>query len=153
MGYCSANLDNVLMALGRRETGTAKLLEAVDAYRSALTQQDPDYSPSDWALTQHNLGAVMEMIADREEDAQSARLAIEALRAALKIRTPGSPDWASTQASLGAALATLDRLEEGAHCFEESVAAYEAAVSASVGHLFVQRLATTGLHQARASTD
>ena len=41
---------------GERESGTARLEEAVAAYRAALEERTRDRVPLDWAMTQNNLG-------------------------------------------------------------------------------------------------
>ena len=43
-------------ALGERESGTARLEEAVAAYRAALEEWTRERVPLDWAMTQNNLG-------------------------------------------------------------------------------------------------
>ena len=50
------NLGNALSALGERESGTARLEEAVAAYRAALEERTRERVPLDWAMTQNNLG-------------------------------------------------------------------------------------------------
>ena len=50
------NLGNALATLGARESGTARLEEAVTAYRAALEERTRDRMPLDWAATQNNLG-------------------------------------------------------------------------------------------------
>ena len=42
--------------LGERESGTARLEEAVAAYRAALEEWTRERVPLDWAMTQNNLG-------------------------------------------------------------------------------------------------
>ena len=42
--------------LGERESGTARLEEAVAAYRAALEERTRERVPLDWAMTQNNLG-------------------------------------------------------------------------------------------------
>jgi tetratricopeptide (TPR) repeat protein len=71
------NLGVVLGTLGERETGTARLDEAVAAYREALKERTRERVPLDWAATQNNLGVAMTHIADRRNDLE---LAIQALR-------------------------------------------------------------------------
>ena len=46
-------------ALGERESGTARLEEAVAAYRAALEEWTRERVPLDWAETQNNLGAAL----------------------------------------------------------------------------------------------
>jgi tetratricopeptide (TPR) repeat protein len=60
------NLGAALRILGEREAGTARLQEAVDAYREALTEYRPERVPLDWAMTQHNLGAALRSLGERE---------------------------------------------------------------------------------------
>ena len=50
------NLGNALETLGERESGTARLEEAVAAYRAALEERTRDRVPLEWAQTQNNLG-------------------------------------------------------------------------------------------------
>ena len=50
------NLGNALARLGERESGTARLEEAVQAYRAALEERTRERVPLDWAVTQNNLG-------------------------------------------------------------------------------------------------
>ena len=50
------NLGTALLRLGERESGTARLEEAVAAYRAALEERTRDRVPLDWARTQMNLG-------------------------------------------------------------------------------------------------
>ena len=49
-------LGSALWSLAERESGTARLNEAVAAYREALTKRTRDRVPLDWAMTQNNLG-------------------------------------------------------------------------------------------------
>ena len=50
------NLGNALATLGARESGTARLEEAVAAFRAALEERTRDRVPLQWAMTQMNLG-------------------------------------------------------------------------------------------------
>jgi Tetratricopeptide repeat len=50
------NLGNALKTLGERESGTARLEEAVAAYRAALEENTRDRVPLDWAMTQTPVG-------------------------------------------------------------------------------------------------
>ena len=55
--------------LGERESGTAKLEEAVAAYREALKERTRERVPLDWATTQNNLGNALR----RSGNARAAR--------------------------------------------------------------------------------
>jgi hypothetical protein len=46
--------------------GTARLEEAVAAYRAALEEQARDRVPLDWAATQNNLGNALWMLGEQE---------------------------------------------------------------------------------------
>ena len=48
-----------LRGLGQRESGTAKLEEAVAAYREALKEWTRERMPLDWAGVQNNLGMAL----------------------------------------------------------------------------------------------
>jgi hypothetical protein len=66
------NLGNALLTLGERETGTARLEEAVAAFRAALEERTRERVPLDWAMTQNNLGIALAALGERE--AGTARL-------------------------------------------------------------------------------
>ena len=53
------NLGIALGRLGERESGTARLEEAVAAYRAALEEKTRERVPLDWATTQNNLGLAL----------------------------------------------------------------------------------------------
>ena len=67
------DLGNALLALGERETGTARLEEAVTAYRAALEERARERVPLDWALTQNNLGIALEALGGAGERDGEAR--------------------------------------------------------------------------------
>jgi tetratricopeptide (TPR) repeat protein len=94
------NLGVVLEVLGKRETGTGKLEEAVLAYREALKERTRERVPLDWAGTQNNLGNVLEVLGKRETGIGKVEEAVVAYREALKERTRERVplDWAMTQA-------------------------------------------------------
>jgi len=57
-GTAGNDLGVALVERGERESGTARLEEAVAAYRAALEERTRDKVPLQWAMTQMNLGAV-----------------------------------------------------------------------------------------------
>src|SRR3984893_7404973 len=59
------NLGTALARLGERESGTARLEEAVAAYREALQERTRARVPLDWAMTQNNLGSALSNLAGR----------------------------------------------------------------------------------------
>ena len=124
------NLGNALATLGGRESGTARLEDAVAAYRAALEERTRDRVPLDWAKTQNNLGNALWTLGERESGTARLEEAVAAYRAALEERTRDRVplDWATTQNNLGTALWTLGARESGTARLEEAVAAYRAAL-------------------------
>jgi hypothetical protein len=60
------NLGIALGMLGVREAGTARLEEAVDAYRAALTEYTFEQTPWQWSVTQKNLDNALLILKERE---------------------------------------------------------------------------------------
>ena len=125
-GAAQNNLGNALWTLGERESGTARLEEAVAAYRAALKERTRERVPLDWATTQNNLGNALRTLGERESGTARLEEAVAAYRAALEERTRERVplDWAMTQNNLGNALRTLGERESGTARLEEAVAAY-----------------------------
>ena len=70
--------------LGERESGTARLEEAVAAYRAALEERTRERVPLDWATTQNNLGNALWTLGERESGTARLEEAVAAYRAALR---------------------------------------------------------------------
>ncbi len=70
--------------LGERESGTARLEEAVAAYRAALEEWTRERVPLDWAATQNNLGNALRTLGERESGTARLDEAVAAYRAALE---------------------------------------------------------------------
>jgi hypothetical protein len=66
------DLGAALETLGERESGTARLEEAVAAYRAALEERTRARVPLDWATTQMDLGNALAVLAERQRS--SARM-------------------------------------------------------------------------------
>ena len=81
------NLGLALWRLGERESGTAKLEEAVAAYREALQEYTRARAPLDWAKTQTNLGNALWRLGERESGTAKLEEAVAAYREALQERT------------------------------------------------------------------
>ena len=128
-GTALNNLGNALAALGERESGTARLEEAVTAYRDALEEWTRERVPLDWAMTQ-NLGAALNRLGERESGTARLDEAVTAYRDALKeVNRERVPlDWASTQSNLGYALQALGERESDTARLEEAVTAYRDAL-------------------------
>jgi tetratricopeptide (TPR) repeat protein len=124
------NLGLALWKLGERESGTAKLEEAVTAYREALKERTRKRVPLDWAKTQTNLGLVFWRLGEREIGTPKLEEAVTAYREALKETTRKDVplEWARTQNNLGLALSVLGSRESGTARLEEAIAAYREAL-------------------------
>jgi tetratricopeptide (TPR) repeat protein len=130
-GAAHNNLGNALATLGERESGTtARLEEAVAAYRAALEEYAREQVPLDWAVTQNNLGNALATLGERESGTARLEEEVAAYRAALEERTRERVplDWAMTQNHLGTALQALGGRESGTARLEEAVQAYRAAL-------------------------
>jgi tetratricopeptide (TPR) repeat protein len=117
------NLGLALSRLGARESGTAKLDEAVAAYREALGERTRERVPLDWAATQNNLGNALVSLGKLEEAVAAYR---EALMEQTRERVPLA--WAATQSDLGNALWRLGERESGTARLDEAVAVYREAL-------------------------
>ena len=67
MGWAATqnNLGNALATLGERESGTARLEQAVAAYTEALKERTRERVPLAWAATQNNLGQAIQILRER----------------------------------------------------------------------------------------
>ena len=106
LGHDPEQSGQCASSLGERESGTAKLEEAVAAYREALKERTRERVPLDWAMTQNNLGTALSNLGERESGTAKLEEAVAAYREALKERTRERVplDWAMTQNNLGLAL-------------------------------------------------
>src|SRR5580704_2790971 len=102
-------LGITLRTLGQRESGTARLEEAVAVFRAALQEWTRERVPLDWAATQNELGITLRTLGQRESGTARLEEAVAAFRAALEERTRERVplDWAATQNNLGVALQVL----------------------------------------------
>ena len=129
-GLAGNLLGNALRALGERQAGTARLEEAVAAYRAALEERTRERVPLDWAGTQNDLGIAVMRLGERDSGTARLEDAVAAYRAALEewTRERAPLQWAMTQTGLGIALRVLGGRESGTARLEEAVAAYRAAL-------------------------
>jgi tetratricopeptide (TPR) repeat protein len=109
------DLGVTLWSLGRRESGTGTLTEAVAALREALKEQTRERVPLYWAQTQNNLGNALTNLGDRESGTGTLTEAAAAYREALKEQTRERVplEWAQTQMNLGVTLWRLGERESG----------------------------------------
>ena len=77
-------LGDALLSLGERESGTARLEEAVEAYRAALKEQTRERVPLQWAIVQSNLGFALLRLGEREIGTARLEEAVVTYRAALQ---------------------------------------------------------------------
>ena len=124
------NLGLALWGLGKFAGDTARLEEAVTAYKAALNERTQDAVPADWAMTQNNLGLALCTLGQITGDMGCLEEATTAYRAALKVYTRGtmSADWAATQNNLGLALWNLGQIASEPARVEEAVKAFRAAL-------------------------
>ena len=108
-GRARVFLGAALWKLGERESGTARLEEAVAAYRAALEERTRERVPLDWAGTQNNLGNALVRLGERESGTARLEEAAAAFRAALKeyTRERVPLQWARTTGNQGVALMRL----------------------------------------------
>jgi tetratricopeptide (TPR) repeat protein len=108
------NLGNALSRLGEWESGTARLEEAVAAYRAALEERTRERVPLDWAASRGNQGVTLMLIADRTNSLVVAETAVRQIETAYEtLRSGGHEQWAAYfEAQLAKARSIRDRLED-----------------------------------------
>ena len=88
------NLGSALQTLGARESGTARLEEAVTAFRAALEERTRARVPLDWAATQNNLGTALLTLSKRESGTARLQEAVTTFRGALEVSDEKSSPYA-----------------------------------------------------------
>ncbi len=78
------NLGATLRTLGERESGTARLEEAVAAYRAALQEYTRERVPRQWAMTQGNLVFVYHALFEKTGGPHHLDAALAAVDGALE---------------------------------------------------------------------
>jgi len=130
------NLGLALVAIGERESGTARLERAIAAERAALEELTRERNPLGWAETEYDLGRALAALGERENRTDWLEEAIAAYRAALEEQTRERvpPEWARTQFYMGVAIAGIsarahnsDQLKESLTCIEQAKPVFEAA--------------------------
>ncbi len=117
--------------------GTALLVEAVTAYRDALTVRTKAEHPVDWAMTTQNLATTLQTQGTRTDGPDGTALLAEAVSAyhnALTIFTKADHpvDWAMTTQNLAQALQTQGIRSDGPDgtaLLAEAVTAYRDALT------------------------
>ena len=108
------NLGNALATLGEHESGTARLEEAIEAYREALKERSRERVPLQWAASFGNQGFAMMLIADRTNDDAMAETAFRQIQTAVRdaaIRATSRLGRPNFEAQLPKAQAIRDRLK------------------------------------------
>src|SRR5258708_32411864 len=102
-------MGNALQKLGGRESGAAKLEEAVVAYREALKEQTRERVPLDWARSLGNQGVALILLAVRREDAAMAETGLSQINTAFETMRDGghAPNAAYYDRHLPIALAVV----------------------------------------------
>jgi tetratricopeptide (TPR) repeat protein len=77
-------IGGITWRLGEREGSTARLHDAISAYRDALLERTRERLPLDWAMTQNNLGNALWKIGERESGTARLEEAVNAFRNALE---------------------------------------------------------------------
>jgi len=108
-----STIGNALERLGERESGTARLEEAVAAYRAALEEWTRERVPLNWAASFGNQGVALMLIADRTNDASVAETAVQQIETAYETTRAGGDEQLSAvfEAQLPKARAIRDRLK------------------------------------------
>jgi tetratricopeptide (TPR) repeat protein len=120
------NRGAALSSLGDRESGTARLEQAVAAYDEALKEYTRERVPLDWVATQTGLGNALASLGERESGTARLEEAVAAYRAALEVwtRERAPREWAMTENNLGTALKMLGDRQRETGGFTEATAAY-----------------------------
>ncbi len=129
-GTALHDLGIALRELGERESGSARLNEAIAAYRDALKERTRARTPLDWATAQNSLGNALAALGERESGTTRLDEAVAPYREALKesTRKRAPLQWAATQNNLGTALQALAQRESATARYDEAVAAYREAL-------------------------
>lgn len=84
-----------MSALGERERGTARLEEAVDAFREALQERTCERIPLEWAKSAGSQRITLMLLAERRRDAEMAKLAVQQIEAAFTASCNGGDTHSS----------------------------------------------------------
>ena len=124
------NLGLALTELGGRESGTARLKEAVAVLQEALQEGTRARAPLQWAFIQSNLGGALVTLGQRESGTARLEEAVAVLQEALQELTRAREPllWASTEMNVGQALQAIGERESGTARLEQAVAAYQEAL-------------------------
>ena len=97
------------MTLGGRESGTARLEEAVAAYRAALEERSRNRVPLDWAMTQNSLGVALWRLGEREAGTARLKEAVAAFDACPTVTKTAWPEEQQVRSDRNEAMAEIAR--------------------------------------------
>jgi tetratricopeptide (TPR) repeat protein len=122
-------LGTALSWLGKRESGTERLEQAVVAHGEALKELTRERVPLQWAMTQTNLGDTLSWLGERESDTERLEQAVVAYGEALKeyTRERVPLQWGETQKNLGLALLRLGERERDIERLRQAEAVTQSA--------------------------
>jgi tetratricopeptide (TPR) repeat protein len=123
-------LGVALVELGARESESARLEEAVEAFQAALTEWTREGATLDWAQAINDLGIANLRLGERESGTNHVDEAIADFHAALEVRTRERVpfDWAQTQTNLGIALTMLGKRDSRMTQLIDAVGAFRMAL-------------------------
>jgi tetratricopeptide (TPR) repeat protein len=124
------HLGFTLARLGERESGTARLEEALASYAEAQKELTREAQPFRWATIESARGSVLGVIGVRERGTARLDEAVAAYREVLKVvkRSRAPVRWAWAQMNLGTALARRGEHDRDARRLESAVAAHHRAL-------------------------
>ena len=124
-------LGQTLGILGRQDSGTAKLDEALALFTKALQLRDRKGAPYEWAATQNHLGNAIGSLGQRQQDIELLERAAATFESALEMPASNAEPEAraSLLSNLAAVLQTLGRLKQDAELLSRAVQAYKSALS------------------------
>jgi tetratricopeptide (TPR) repeat protein len=133
-----------LQALGRRENGSQRLDEALQAFE-LLGAATKEAEPLEWAKTQINIGNTLKLLADRLSDKETLEKAAAAYELGLTLLTPDSSpfEWAAGQSNLGGTLTSLGERESGTSRLVRAVTILCEALKYQTREKFPMEWATT----------
>ena len=103
---------------------------AAQSYRAALESLSREESPLEWAITNKNLGVVLQAIGERTDDAETLDAAIDSFNSALKVLTrlqyPGQ--WATIQNRLGLVLYKMDLRTGDIELVKHAISSFQSAL-------------------------
>jgi tetratricopeptide (TPR) repeat protein len=114
-----------LAELGKEESGTQHLAEAVQIFNEVLTVRTREAMPYEWAITQEALGECLSALAELEPGRGYEAQAVAAEKSALEVLTLQADPaaWARARAALGIALSSLGREDNAPEKLQEAISA------------------------------